>query len=269
MGELESLFLCSEQCRKFMLRCLVKAILCSNVWIQQMPLTWDSHPCVPSATYSSPGAQSLWTGLGYVMRLVGQLISEEDSMCPVALQGFILWSVILTDLASISVRGNQLMVQSCPRGPITQENLVTASFKHKAKATGFYICSHKYYVACSSLGNQREFATVHNHLSSQEWVWWMWASSDYSVPMSGKISVEPVYLSPVDKNNWNYWTFKAMEKVMDDQRHFKWKTNLWNNFCQSIWGQLWNINGLLGLSIQTSQSSSYREEHKPSKWHRI
>lgn len=41
------------------------------------------------------------------------------------------------------------------------------------------------------------------------------------MPMSGKISIEPVYLSPVDKNNWNYWSFKAVEKVMDDQLHFK------------------------------------------------
>jgi len=46
-------------------------------------------------------------------------------------------------------------------------------------------------------------------------------SPTYSMPRPGQISTELLYLSPVDKNNWNYWTFKAVEKVMDDQLHFK------------------------------------------------
>lgn len=238
--------------------------------VRQSPLCRFSHLQLSRSSkavdwsglcYATGGAADQWRRLHVAFR------DEISHCCSVALQVFILWSVILTDLASISMSGSQLMVQSCPRGLSIQGSLVTASCKHKAKAAGFYSCSHKYYIVRSSLENQREFATVHHHLSSQEWTCnGCGLPVTYSVPVSGKSSVEPVYLSPVDKNNWNYWTFKAMEKVMDDQLHFKWKTNLWNNYCQSIRGRLWNINGLLDLSIRTSQSSSYREEHKPRKW---
>lgn len=49
-----------------------------------------------------------------------------------------------------------------------------------------------------------------------------------------------------------------MKKVMDDQLHFKWKNNLWNNYCRSTWAQLWNINGLPDQSVQSSPSFSWR-----------
>ena len=140
-------FLCSEQCRQFLLRCLVKAILCFSIWIQQMLSTWDSHPCVPSATYSSPGAQSQRSCLDYVTRLVGQLISEEDPTWPSGPRLAIVapWhcKALFFEVCHLQIWPvSSLMETSWWSSPVQgnwahRESLVTASFKHRPKLQAF------------------------------------------------------------------------------------------------------------------------------------
>lgn len=126
-------FLCSGQCRWFLLWGHVKAILVFSILILQVPLMWDNCLCVPSATYSSPGIQRQWPCLYSVTWLVGQLMSEENTMWPSGTRLSIalwhckallfFWSMPLADLSAIFIDGNQLMVQSCPRQLSTQGKL--------------------------------------------------------------------------------------------------------------------------------------------------
>lgn len=105
-------FLCSEQCREFPLWCLVRPILCLSIWILQVLSRWDSCPCAPSTTSSSPGAQSQCFCRGWGMGL-NNLQGWDWPLWHC--KAFLFEWRHLRDLTNIFINGNQLMVQPCLR----------------------------------------------------------------------------------------------------------------------------------------------------------